>query len=161
MKAIGIGCNLIETVFEIRVEDQLATDFSEKPTDKLISIFAECETDPSHFICNLVDESCELFTKSFDTFESKLVMSRQLFWKLLESILLEERSRVEKIGTLLQNDIVIKSIMAASIEIILWSFQSVKQFKSVIDLLKLDCYQFYKVNFANFIEAIEVLSPKF
>lgn len=53
---------------------------------------------------------------------------------------------MEKIGTLLQNDIVIKSIMAASIEIILWSFQSVKQFKSVIDLLKLDCYQFYKVN---------------
>ena len=35
-------------------------------------------------------------------------MSRRLFWKLLESILLEERSRVEKIGALLQNDIVIK-----------------------------------------------------
>ena len=55
------------------------------------------------------------------------------------------KARVEKIGVLLQNEVVIKSIMTASIEIVLWSFQSIKPFKSVIDLLKLDCYQFYKV----------------
>ena len=45
---------------------------------------------------------------------------------------------------LLKKEVIIKSIAACSIEIILWSFQSVKQFKTVVDALEIDSYQFYK-----------------
>ena len=48
------------------------------------------------------------------------------------------------LNLLLKKEIIIKSIAACSIEIILWSFQSVKQFKTVVDALEIDSYQFYK-----------------
>ena len=44
----------------------------------------------------------------------------------------------------MKKEVIIKSIAACSIEIILWSFQSVKQFKTVVDALEIDSYQFYK-----------------
>ena len=48
------------------------------------------------------------------------------------------------LNLLLKKEVIIKSIAACSIEIILWSFQSVKQFKTVVDALEIDSYQFYK-----------------
>ena len=144
-----------------------------EPTSKLISIFAECEDDPSHFIRNIVNESCDKFIATYRKLEngakcglveSKIGMAKKLFWKLLESIILEEKQRISHKGKiidcdwlanerhrlgitlnlLLKKEVIIKSIAACSIEIILWSFQSVKQFKTVVDALEIDSYQFYK-----------------
>ena len=70
----------------------LIDGYEDKPTDILISIFSECDPDPSHFIRNLVNESCDLLKSEFETIDSKMEMSRRLFWKLLESILLEEKA---------------------------------------------------------------------
>jgi len=136
----------------------LVEGYTVEPTSKLISIFAECEDDPSHFVRNIVNESCDKFIATYRKLEnggkcglveSKIGMAKKLFWKLLESIILEEKQRISHKGItlnlLLKKEVIIKSIAACSIEIILWSFQSVKQFKTVVDALEIDSYQFYKV----------------
>ena len=99
-----VGLNLFWTCWKVR---DLVEGYAVEPTSKLISIFAECEDDPSHFIRNIVNESCDKFIATYRKLEnggkcglveSKIGMAKKLFWKLLESIILEEKQRISHKG---------------------------------------------------------------
>lgn len=119
----------------------------------LVSLFAESDCDPSRELRDVVDSSCATFISSYPTEEvefakSRLRIAKRLFWKLLESILYEEKQRLgqaQSLPFLIQKKIIPLSCLAAAIEITLWSYSSQKQFPAVLEALEISPYDFYKV----------------
>lgn len=116
-----------------------------------MSLLASCEKDHSRSLRDLVSASSETILekmKKDKSLSERLEISKKLFWRFLESILLEERDRLGKIsdlGFLLEKPIVVKSILAVSVEIILWSYSSHDNFQLILKALSIVPIEFYKV----------------
>ena len=70
----------------------------------------------------------------------------------MESILMEEKERLgksSKLSFLLQKRVIPISCLAAAIEITLWSYSSQKTFPSILTILNIHPYEFYKVRAKN------------
>ena len=132
---------------------QLVTGYTEECPPGLLSLFVECENDPSRDLRDLLNASCDKFLDSYSADErefakSRLQISRKLFWKIMESILSEEHQRIGKksfLSDVVQKRIVPLSCLAAAIEITLWSYSSQKMFPEVLQILDIHPYEFYKV----------------
>ena len=118
-----------------------------------MSLLASCEKDHSHSIRDLVTTSSNVILEKLTgkrdmSLAERMDLSKKLFWRFLESILLEERDRVGQLSDfsfLLEKPVVINSILALSVEITLWSYSSHDNFQTILKTLNIVPIEFYKV----------------
>ncbi|CBY06768.1 unnamed protein product [Oikopleura dioica] len=136
-----------------QIKDLVKDNDSSDIPASLMSLLASCEKDHSHSIRDLVSTSSNIILEKLTgkrdkSLAERMEISKKLFWRFLESILLEERDRVGQLSDfsfLLEKPIVINSILALSVEITLWSYSSHDNFQNILKTLNIVPIEFYKV----------------
>ncbi|XP_071959151.1 retinoblastoma-like protein 1 isoform X2 [Antedon mediterranea] len=138
----------------------LLTGLGKCPTDTLKAIFAECTTNPTQSITERIKQMGELFCTKFvessevhagshvDFAKMRLKLAETLYYKVMESIMTEEKKRLQgkkNLGSLLEHDIFHTSLFACCLEIVIFSYNSQRTFPWIIDIFDIPAFHFYKV----------------
>jgi len=75
----------------------------------------------------------------------RLKMGVTLYYKLLEGIIVREKSQGKPLGNLLAQDIFHSALFACSLEIVIFSYNSQRTFPWILNIFKLEPIHFYKV----------------
>ncbi|CAH3042018.1 unnamed protein product [Pocillopora meandrina] len=133
------------------------------PSDGLLKIFSECSRNPQEAIESRVSTLGETFlreyvqpspdrpkspcsTREFAT--KRLKLAEILYYKVLESITLLEKKRLQghlDLTGLLEQDNFHCSLMACCLEIIIFSYNSQRTFPWVIEIFEISPFSFYKI----------------
>ncbi|XP_061544320.1 retinoblastoma-like protein 1 [Phycodurus eques] len=141
------------------------------PGEQLLRIFKSCSRDPTESIVSRVKTLGQTFKKHYtddsdrssgshiDFAESRLKLAEVLFYKVLENVLMQETKRLhgKDMSALLEQDIFHCSLLACSLEVVLFSYSSQRTFPWIINVFKLAPFYFFKV-IEVFIRAEEGLS---
>ncbi|NXR99804.1 RBL2 protein, partial [Oxylabes madagascariensis] len=128
------------------------------PSENLEQILRSCSRDPSQSIANRVKEMHEVYCQStqsegeFSNF-SKDVASKHfrraetLYYKVLESVIEEERKRLRDtdLSAILEQDEFHRSLLACCLEIITFTYNPPGNFPFVTEIFDIPVYHFYKV----------------
>ncbi|KAK6174252.1 hypothetical protein SNE40_017565 [Patella caerulea] len=134
------------------------------PSDKLLEYFSECSRNPKDGIIARVKEMGETFCTHYcqpsndhpgthiDFARRRLQLGESLYYKTLENIIEGERKRLaEKDGkprdlsSLLEQDILHRSLLACCLEIVIFSYNSQRSFPWIVNMFDVSPYHFYKV----------------
>ncbi|XP_020631199.1 retinoblastoma-like protein 1 [Orbicella faveolata] len=133
------------------------------PSDRLLKIFSECSRNPQEAIESRVGTLGETFlreyvqpspdrpkspcsTREFAT--KRLKLAEILYFKVLESITLQEQNRLQghlDLTSLLERENLHSSLMACCLEIIIFSYNSQRTFPWVIEIFDISPYCFLKI----------------
>ncbi|XP_041375450.1 retinoblastoma-like protein 1 isoform X2 [Gigantopelta aegis] len=144
------------------------------PSDALIEIFKDCSHNPNDEIVSRIKEMGNTFCDHYiqpsdghpgahiDFAKRRLQLGESLYYKLLESIVLDESRRTSKdqkvdLSALLGRDVFHRSLFACCLEIVIFSYNSQRTFPWILDVFELSAYHLYKV-FEIVIRAEESLS---
>ncbi|XP_066183961.1 retinoblastoma-like protein 2 [Sylvia atricapilla] len=128
------------------------------PSENLEQILRSCSRDPSQSIANRVKEMHEVYCQStqsegeFSNF-SKDVASKHfrraemLYYKVLESVIEEERKRLRDtdLSAILEQDVFHRSLLACCLEIITFTYNPPGNFPFVTEIFDIPVFHFYKV----------------
>ncbi|NXF03638.1 RBL2 protein, partial [Smithornis capensis] len=129
------------------------------PSENLEQILKSCSRDPSQSIANRVKEMHDVYCQStqsegeFSNF-SKDVASKHfrraemLYYKVLESVLEEERrTRLgdTDLSAILEQDVFHRSLLACCLEIITFTYNPPGNFPFITEIFDIPVYHFYKV----------------
>ncbi|XP_030907690.2 retinoblastoma-like protein 2 isoform X2 [Melopsittacus undulatus] len=128
------------------------------PSENLEQILRSCSRDPSQSIANRVKEMHEVYCQSmqaegeFSNF-SKDVASQHfrraevLYYKVLESIIEQERKRLgdTDLSAILEQDVFHRSLLACCLEIITFTYKPPGNFPFIPEIFDIPVYHFYKV----------------
>ncbi|XP_065518039.1 retinoblastoma-like protein 2 isoform X3 [Lathamus discolor] len=128
------------------------------PSENLEQILRSCSRDPSQSIANRVKEMHEVYCQStqtegeFSNF-SKDVASKHfrraevLYYKVLESIIEQERKRLgdTDLSAILEQDVFHRSLLACCLEIITFTYKPPGNFPFIPEIFDIPMYHFYKV----------------
>lgn len=124
---------------------------------RLLDLLKSCDGNPAEAIANRVqkmgDKFCAHYTAptekhpgSHDSFaRMRLKMGIILYYKLLEAILLKEKSQNKPLTNLLNQDIFHSALFTCSLEIVIYSYNSQRTFPWIMDTFELEPIHFYKV----------------
>ncbi|XP_063070863.1 retinoblastoma-like protein 1 [Engraulis encrasicolus] len=129
------------------------------PSDALLSIFKTCSRDPTETIQTRVKTLGETFKQAYtkntddmagshmDFAENRLKIAEVLYYKILENVMAQEQKRLQgkDMTVLMEQDIFHCSLMACSLEVVLFAYSSQRTFPWIIEVFKLQPYYFYKV----------------
>ena len=128
-----------------------------EPSAGLKKLFSASEKDPSQAIADRVkemgDKFCSQYTAptekhpgSHDSFaRMRLKMGVVLYYKMLEAILVKEKSQNKPLGNLLDQDIFHRALFSCCLEIVIFSYNSQRTFPWIQDTFNLEPIHFYKV----------------
>lgn len=124
---------------------------------QLAELFQSCDPNPSEAIEARVkamgDKFCSHYTApcgghpgSHDSFtRMRLKMGVTLYYKLLEAILLKERSQNKPLTNLLEQDTFHHVLFTCCLEIVIFSYNSQRTFPWILQTFDLEPFDFYKV----------------
>uniref|UniRef100_H2YMF2 Uncharacterized protein n=1 Tax=Ciona savignyi TaxID=51511 RepID=H2YMF2_CIOSA len=133
---------------------------SDAPSDKLSAIFKDCADDPSEEVTARVErlkktiklkhtERCgDIPAGTADIGDQRATMSSVLYYHILESIVLQEKKRLNgksDLSELLKRDDFHNLLFACCVEIVMCSFKAERVFPWALTALNLSPYYFYKV----------------
>ncbi|XP_026672713.1 retinoblastoma-like protein 1 isoform X2 [Ceratina calcarata] len=141
----------------IRLQAMLAGQTSS--SESLLKILNGCSQDVKTFVETKVKELGELFCASYnkssnvnetssDFGRKRLYLGQTLFYRLLETILNDEKGKKPNydVTNLLTQEIFIQCLFACCLEIVIYSYKSNdKVFPWILNALNLAAYHFYKV----------------
>lgn len=128
-----------------------------EPGPKLKDLFSSCESDPTNAISQRVKEMGDTFCSQYtapsdkhpgshDSFaRMRLRMGVALYYKMLEAILLKEKSQNKPLSNLLDQDIFHRALFTCCLEIVIFSYNSQRTFPWILDTFNLEPSHFYKV----------------
>ncbi|XP_043563463.1 retinoblastoma-like protein 2 [Chiloscyllium plagiosum] len=145
---------LVQFFSQQYVTSTLMTDF-----ERLLQIFRSCSRDPTQSVLNRVKEMGEIFchhytqsTKdhsgfSIDSTIRRLRLAEVLYYKVLETVIEQEKRRLGDIDLtgILEQDIFHRSLLACCLEIVIFSYKPPGDYSWIIDIYDLPPYHFYKV----------------
>ncbi|XP_025892267.1 retinoblastoma-like protein 2 [Nothoprocta perdicaria] len=128
------------------------------PSENLEQILRACSRDPSQSIANRVKEMYDVYCQcmqsegEFSNF-SKDVASKHfrraevLYYKVLESIIEQERRRLgdADLSAILEQDVFHRSLLACCLEIIIFTYKPPGNFPFITEIFDIPVYHFYKV----------------
>ncbi|XP_072412204.1 retinoblastoma-like protein 1 isoform X3 [Chiloscyllium punctatum] len=131
------------------------------PSELLLQVFNSCSRNPVEAITARVKKMGETFCHHYvqpmesqagshiDFAIRRLRLAEILYWKILETVMLQENRRNpgKDMTVLLEQDIFHRSLMACCLEIVLSSYSSQRIFPWIITILNLSPFYFYKVTF--------------
>ncbi|XP_060692569.1 retinoblastoma-like protein 1 isoform X1 [Hemiscyllium ocellatum] len=129
------------------------------PSELLLQVFNSCSRNPVEAITARVKKMGETFCHHYvqpmesqagshiDFAIRRLRLAEILYWKILETVMLQENRRNpgKDMTVLLEQDIFHRSLMACCLEIVLSSYSSQRTFPWIIAILDLSPFYFYKV----------------
>ncbi|XP_030313361.1 retinoblastoma-like protein 2 isoform X2 [Calypte anna] len=128
------------------------------PSETLEHILRSCSRDPSQSIANRVKEMYEVYCQNMQaegefTNFSKDVASKHfrlaevLYYKVLESVIEEERRRLgdADLSAILEQDVFHRSLLACCLEIITFTYNPPGNFPYITEIFDIPVYHFYKV----------------
>jgi len=129
----------------------------DKPSEILLRFFRECNTDITEIIISRVETLSASLKIEADAFtglvtewseKPRIDLGVKLYYKLLESILLAEETRLHQTNftALLINDIFHRSLLACCVEIVLFSFKMTDMaFPYILHRFQLKAFEFFKI----------------
>ncbi|XP_078400403.1 retinoblastoma-like protein 2 isoform X2 [Cetorhinus maximus] len=137
----------------------ILTGLKNTPSEKLLQIFRSCSRDPTQSVLNRVKEMGEIFchhytqsTKdhsafSIDNTTKRLRLAEVLYYKVLETVIEQEKRRLGEIDLtgILEQDIFHRSLLACCLEIVIFSYKPPGDYSWIIEIYDLPPYHFYKV----------------
>ncbi|XP_061779729.1 retinoblastoma-like protein 1 isoform X1 [Nerophis lumbriciformis] len=129
------------------------------PSEQLMQIFKSCSRDPTESIVGRVKTLGNTFKEQYtndsedssgshiDFAESRLKLAEILFYKVLETVMVQETKRLQgkDMSALLEQDIFRCSLLACCLEVVLFSYSSQRTFPWIINIFKLAPFYFFKV----------------
>ncbi|XP_074096841.1 retinoblastoma-like protein 1 isoform X1 [Cotesia typhae] len=130
------------------------------PNEVLLEMYRSCSSDVKNFVETKVEEFSEKFYVSYtqnvedaeslslDFGKKRLILGQTLFYKILETILSNEKKIKPDydITNLLLNEVFLVCLFACSVEIVIWSYKNTDRiFPWILKALNVEPYNFYKV----------------
>ncbi|KAJ8249009.1 hypothetical protein GJAV_G00230200 [Gymnothorax javanicus] len=137
----------------------LLTGLKHGPSDKLTSMLRSCSRDPSEAISSRLKDMFEVFCQHYegnkdndgslakDIAVKYFRLAEALYYKTLEAVINQEKKRLgdSDLSGILEKDVFHRSLLACSLEIVIFSYRPPGEFPRVIEIFDLPPYHFYKV----------------
>lgn len=130
------------------------------PSEVLLEIFRDCNSDPREKIVSRVKEMGETFCTRYsmpsedhpgshiEFAKKRLQLAENLYYKALEDIMVLEKKKCPSktdFTIMLDHDVFHRSLFACCLEIVIFSYNSQRSFPWVLQIFGLHPYHFYKV----------------
>ena len=144
----------VESVTRLK---EILSNTAERPSPKLLDYFEECKTNPMKSIEDRLVNLCDFFKKEYvksttphtsDIAVQLFTLGKKLYFRVLESVLSAERDRLQRkdFSQLLLQDKFHRSLLACSLEIVMYSYKlSGTNFPWILGVLDLCSYEFFKI----------------
>lgn len=129
------------------------------PSQALMDIFKSCSRNPLEAIVSRVKTLGDTFKQHYtndtdlvpgshiDFAENRMKLAEILYYKILENVMVQETRRLhgKDMAVLLEQDMFHCSLVACCLEVVLFSYSSVRTFPWIISVFKLPPFYFFKV----------------
>ncbi|XP_043476040.1 retinoblastoma-like protein 1 isoform X2 [Leptopilina heterotoma] len=130
------------------------------PSEALLEIFNSCSRDVKTIVETKVKEIGDLFcakytqntngtdNSSLDFGKKRVNLAQPLFYKILEMILKDEKSKKPNVDitNLITNEVFVQCLFACCLEIVIYSYKNEdRTFPWILSALNIEAYYFYKV----------------
>ncbi|XP_059569775.1 retinoblastoma-like protein 2 isoform X2 [Alligator mississippiensis] len=136
----------------------MLTGLKNAPSENLEQILRACSRDPTQSIADRVKEMYDIYCQciqsegEFSNFSKDVAnkyfrLAEVLYYKVLESILEQERRRLgdTDLSAILEQDVFHRSLLACCLEIITFSYKPPGNFPFITEMFDVPVYHFYKV----------------
>ncbi|KAJ8925433.1 hypothetical protein NQ315_009266 [Exocentrus adspersus] len=126
---------------------------SPAPSEALLQLFQSCQKDPLAKVQNVVKTLGDKFVCAYtlnnpqteDEAKNRLQIGITLFYKLIETILQNEKNIRNDISALVEKELFYQSMFTCCLEIVIFSYSSSKKFPWILDALDMEPIHFVKV----------------
>lgn len=128
-----------------------------EPSDELYEILKSCANNPVQKISEIVTQLGDTFIDSFvsknspnsdeqkEYAKNRLMFGTTLFYKLIENILIHEKTINKDISALTEKNIFYECIFACAMEMILHAYNIPRKFPWILEIYQIEAFDFIKV----------------
>eukprot|EP00057_Strongylocentrotus_purpuratus_P006729 XP_011661203.1 PREDICTED: retinoblastoma-like protein 1 [Strongylocentrotus purpuratus] len=136
----------------------LLTGRKVEASELLEGIFKDCSENPAEGIASRVKEMGEIFCQKYtqaldegnagspqDFAKRRLKLAENLYYKVLENIMLAEKRRLKNLTHLLEHELFHRSLFACCLEVVIFAYNSQRTFPWILEAFEIPAFHFYKV----------------
>lgn len=125
----------------------MLADFNGNPPQSFCDLFITCDTNPLSNIKKILHNMSQIFCKNFNpNGPERFRLAEALYYRLLENIIVAETKMKPFDRNIFANqDIIHRTMIVCSVEIVLAAYNSERKFPWVLEIFKLEAFNFIKI----------------